>query len=395
MANMEGANDEKQVGNCCSSGNRLKNKMKILHIITNSVRRSGPEQLLLAIINKMDSARFTNRIVMLQDSKFFGKSLLEESPVPDGWIQAIPWSKKNIFPDSIRRLQKIINAEDIDVIHCHCNRSTLLGLLVGKNRGLPLVRSMHGTLEYTLKLKMISCIDMTLLKFFDRVIIGSDEIKKKLGNIRSDKIVTIPNAVTFETSSRRYDLQAMRAKLNIAAGEKVISTVGRLHPEKGHIYLLEAAREVCRKITGIKFLIVGEGPLKSELKEMTKKLGLNRCVNFTGYYPDIKEILSVSDLFVHPSIEESLPLSVLEAMVCSRPVVATDVGGTRDAVIDGVNGLLVASKSPGQLSESIMDLLNDPVKMKTMGESGLSIVREKFSIEKYIKRLQEMYDELL
>ena len=140
-----------------------------------------------------------------------------------------------------------------------------------------------------------------------------------------------------------------REKLDVDASRTVLATVARLSPNKGHTYLLKALAEICAEEPSLLYLAAGEGDqhwrgdggLRGALEREAEALGIANNVRFLGYYPDIRAVLHAADLIVSPSLLEGMQVSLLEAMATGRPIVATPIGGTPDAVADGETGLLV------------------------------------------------------
>ncbi|PIU68061.1 MAG: glycosyltransferase family 1 protein, partial [Armatimonadetes bacterium CG07_land_8_20_14_0_80_40_9] len=147
--------------------------------------------------------------------------------------------------------------------------------------------------------------------------------------------------------------------------------------------------------TNIKFLIVGDGPLREELKEQSKDLGIEDEVTFTGSRQDIPEIMAALDIFVLTSIKEHFGRVVIEAMACGKPVIATNSGAVPEIVEDKVTGILVPPEDSEKLAEAIIELLEDKEKAKEMGIAGRKRVEELFSIEKHTRQIEEVYLSLL
>src|SRR3989304_6168734 len=253
----------------------IKDKIKILHLISNTCINSGPQQIVLSLIRKVDRSLFDSYVLLIDDSMFREKSVLEKELAQSICINRIQWNKKKLFLDGIWNLKKIIKREGIHLLHCHDNRAGFLGLIIGKIMNLPIIRSVHGYLEHSFKFKFFYSIDNILLKYFDRVIVGSHALQIKIGRIPSPKIAIIHNAIDLDSLNKHVTIKEVKIKFKINDATKVISTVGRLHQEKGYIYLLQAAKKVCEKFVNVKFLIVGEGPLKPQLEELAQTLKLN------------------------------------------------------------------------------------------------------------------------
>lgn len=173
------------------------------------------------------------------------------------------------------------------------------------------------------------------------------------------------------------------------------ATVARLHPQKGHVYLLQAIFEIVKEIQDIHFLFVGDGPISSDLTNLISNLQLNDYVNMTGMYPDVLNILAVSDVFVLPSIYEGLPNSVMEAMAAGVPVIATDVGGTLELIEDGKDGILVQPADPAALADAITTLYYDHDLGQRLAKSAREKIVTDFSQENVTSRYIDLYMDLM
>ena len=164
---------------------------------------------------------------------------------------------------------------------------------------------------------------------------------------------------------------------------------------KDHATFLRAAKRVHDAVPDAAFVIAGEGELLEETRSLAAQLGLERDVFFIGRCEKISELLSVSYACVLSSIAEGFSNSILEYMAAGRPVVATDVGGAREAIVEGETGYLVKAGDDEALALRLIDLLNDPDRASAMGERGREVVREKFSSEAQLSRAENLYDSLL
>jgi glycosyltransferase involved in cell wall biosynthesis len=170
-----------------------------------------------------------------------------------------------------------------------------------------------------------------------------------------------------------------------------VLTAARLTRQKGIEYLLQAASQV----QGADFVIAGDGPERGELEAQAGALGVADRAIFAGHRADMPELLSECDLFVLPSLFEGLPLAVLEAMAAGKPVVATDVGGTAEAVLNGETGLIVPPRDAGALAMAIRRVLDKPEWATAMGAAGRERARCEFSAETMVRRTTEVYEAIL
>jgi glycosyltransferase involved in cell wall biosynthesis len=207
-----------------------------------------------------------------------------------------------------------------------------------------------------------------------------------------DRIRVIPNAIEVERFSHVKPDSRLRAELTGDTGRRVVLVPARLVEQKGHRYLLEAAQDVPSSAV---FVLAGEGPEREPLERYARELGVEDRIRFLGRRTDIPEVLAASDLMVLPSLCEGLPLSILEAMGARRPVIATDIGGTNEAIVDGTTGLLVPPADPPALAAAVRRLLDDPALAALLADAGWRRVAERFTAAAMAARVTSTYDELL
>lgn len=207
--------------------------------------------------------------------------------------------------------------------------------------------------------------------------------------IKKEAVVTIPNGIDVESFSVKIDMEKKFEELGLNSNFKVVGTVSRLYePTKGIGFLLEAFRIVQDRVDS-ELLIVGGGKDEEALKEKAERMKIK--VLFLGERDDIGEILPLLDVFVLPSFSEGFPVVLLEAMASGLPVVATGVGGIPEAVVNGKTGFIVEPGNVEELAENIVCLLKDGQKRNQFGEAGFRRVKEKFSIEKTVNGIENLW----
>ena len=227
----------------------------------------------------------------------------------------------------------------------------------------------------------------------DRYIAVSDGVARRLRSglgAPGDKIRIVHNGIDVDRGPMHGD-PGLRAVLAGRSDRPLVLTVARLDAQKGHGHLLAAAATVPDAV----FVLVGEGREEATLKRQAHALGIAERVRFLGHRNDVPDLLAACDVFVLPSLYEGLPLSVLEAMAAAKPVVATAIDGTTEAVVPGVTGLLVPPADPARLAGAIRALLKDGALARRMGEEGRARVCREFSLRRMIDGVTEVYDELL
>jgi glycosyltransferase involved in cell wall biosynthesis len=227
----------------------------------------------------------------------------------------------------------------------------------------------------------------------DRYIAVSEQVGHHLHrdfDVPLAKLRVVRNGIPLAPFDQCID-PSLRDALREGTTRPIVFTPARLHTQKGHRYLLAAARQVPDAL----FLLAGDGPERDDLQRMAAELGVADRVRFLGHRPDVTKLLLHCDLFVLPSLFEGLPLSVLEAMAAGKPVIATDVGGTDEVVTHGVSGLLVRPADPDALANAINAVLGDPAKAARLGAAGQARVRQLFRAETMVQGVQEVYREVL
>jgi len=300
-------------------------------------------------------------------------------------------------------LVRFLRAHEIDILHTHRYKDTVLGTVAAKLAGVRrIVRTVHGLTEplcgwERIRFRAYSAVEtMALRSFADRIIAVSNDLARTLevdGHRRS-VVVPIHNGIDLGAVRSSRDAREVRRELGIPDGATVFGTVGRLSPVKDHRTLLHAAQRVARHHRHASFLFVGDGPLYDELVLTASQLGLGRACVFAGARDDVYDVLAAMDVFVLSSLHEGIPMALLEAMALGKPVVATAVGGVPEIVTHGENGLLVAPRDDRALAEACLELAGRPGVTATLGAAARQTIAEHFSHETGGKALLGIYDSL-
>jgi len=174
----------------------------------------------------------------------------------------------------------------------------------------------------------------------------------------------------------------------------VVGNVAALVPHKGQRYLIDAAHLVVQRMPDVRFVILGEGELREHLERQVREHHLEKHVLLPGFRTDVLGCIKSFDLFVMSSVTEGLGTSLLDAMACARPIVATAAGGIPEIVEDGVNGLLVPPRDAHALADAMVRALNDESMRRRMGAAGLARVRERFTVERMVSQTADIYRRL-
>jgi len=301
------------------------------------------------------------------------------------------------FPAMIADIVGELRALRADVLVCHGYKADLLGWIAGYRVGIPVVSVSRGWTGHTWKVRLNEALDRLILKYMDRVVCVSEGQSAKVRRtaITPDRIRVIRNAIDpsrFQGDSHRRS--ALNDLFRVPV-EDIVIAVGRLSPEKGFDQLVEAARLVAVERPNTGFVLVGNGPDRSRLEHQVRTAGLKDRFVFAGFRSDVDELIPDAAILAQSSLTEGLPNVVLEACAAGVPVVATDVGGTREVVTEGVNGHLVPARDPRAMAGRLLELLDDPERRREMGDRGRELVRSEFSFGQQSARYEALFDELL
>jgi glycosyltransferase involved in cell wall biosynthesis len=227
--------------------------------------------------------------------------------------------------------------------------------------------------------------------FSARIITESNCERNRLtgGGARRGKITVIPNSVDMERFSPEKTRPVLRREYGIPEDQFCFGIIARLSGEKRHGDFIEAAKSVHATHPGTRFFIVGDGVERDHIRAAIN--GSEDYIHMTGMRRDVPDVLKSLDAFVLCSEVESLPLSIREAMSMELPVITSDVGGVREAVLHGVTGLVVQPRSAEKLAESMGQLVRDPGKARRMGKEGRILCSINFELKDWSRKTEQFF----
>ena len=302
--------------------------------------------------------------------------------------------------DIVLFLSRLFIEQRIDLVHTHRYKDTVLGAMAAKLAGVPhVIRTMHGLREpmtgwNRFKFGVYERLDTMMLRWCaDRVIAVSNRMAGALmlNGYRSSRVTTIHNGIQLGKVITRRSPEEMQRELGVNGATIVIGTAGRLAPVKGHDTFLRAARLILDRAPGARFVIAGDGPLEHDLKALASRLGIDGACRFPGARRDIHDVMSAMDIFVLPSLNEGLPMAVLEAMALAKPVVVSRVGGLPEVIQQGKSGLLVPPGDVDALAAACLAVASDRDWAARMATEAKRTVEEEFSHERNGEALVDVY----
>ncbi|MFA6321091.1 MAG: glycosyltransferase family 4 protein [Candidatus Omnitrophota bacterium] len=385
-----------------------KRKIKVLRIITR-LNIGGPAIHAVLLTKDLDRDRFETHLVS-------GKPLPSEGDMAfiardkGVTVEYIPELGREIgFNDLVAFLKiiKFIRKVKPDIVHTHTAKAGTLGRLAAIFSGVPVrIHTFHGHVLdgyfSPLKTKIFIFIERFLARFTDKLITVSEsvcnEISGKFKIAPAEKCCVIKLGFDLSPFLDNEHLRSdFRKRIGFEDNVLLVGIVGRLTPIKNHKMFFDVVKYIVGRsgVPEVRFIVVGDGELRGELTEYVKKLNIENCVKFIGWAEDTASVYAGLDIVVLTSLNEGTPVSLIEALASSRPVVATDVGGVRDVVKDGGDGLLAGKNDIKDFSDKLLRLLSDSGERARFGAMGRALVREKYFKDRLISEISSLYEKTL
>ena len=295
------------------------------------------------------------------------------------------------LPGTIR---SVLRKEDISLVHGHGYKSNFYGYFSAKALGLPFVTTCHNWTRASSAVRFYEFLDSFILRRAHRVVGVSDAVSHTLhkSGLSAERVLTIHNGTDFSLDANVSP--TLRKELGL--GERIIvGSVGRLEQEKGFEYFLRAARAVLSDFPTALFIVAGEGSLRSRLEGLIQEWGLTTNVFLVGHRNDMAGVYASLNLFVLPSINEGMPMTILEALAAGKPAIATAVGGVDKLIISEQTGLLVQPRDVPALRDAILRCLRDSSFSQTLGKNGQNHVQMFFSAHAMARSYVALYERVL
>lgn len=371
--------------------------MKNILLYTDTVQRGGAELQMFLLAKFLDKQKFTPILACSNNPSLdkLCKNFQKEE------IKVIRLEVRHKHdPRHYSMLKKLIKDEKIDILHAHIwnPASCRYAYLVAKSTKIPLITTEHDPFKLNF---FKDAFKKRAINHVSKIITVSENNKKILAKLyptQKSKIKVILNGIDvtwWKSQLLRFteeDFKKIKKEVfNAEEKSLIIISIAELHERKGLKYLIKAMPEVIVKFPNIKLVIVGEGPERSELENLIKKLNLENKVILLGQKKDIPKLLKSSDIFALPSIREAFGLVNLEAMLTPLPIIATKVGGIPEIVNDKKTGILVEPESEKSLSETLIKLLSSPKTRQKMATEGQKRVIELFDAKKMAEKYEDIY----
>lgn len=363
------------------------NRIRVIHLL-HQLGIGGAENGVVNIVNHIDGDRFATAICAFARHDFYPERVNEQKTK----IFNLGKTKGNDLKIPIK-LKKIFREWKPHIIHTHAWGTLCEGVIAAKLAKIPIViHGEHGTIQ---EKKTNIFIQKLFWRMTDQVLSVSENHRNKISEtigFPKHRIMVLPNGVDERRfHQRKIDGTAVNCIDLMKKNNIVIGTVGRLEPVKNQKLLIRSFAGLAREFSGIKLWIVGGGALREQLECLADSLGASSSVVFFGKRDNIPELLRKMDVFVLPSISEGMSNTILEAMSCGLPVIASRVGGNSELIQDGVTGFLIPSKDQLAMRQKLIYLIQNKSKRKFMGASARKRIENEFSLTTMVNRYEQLY----
>ncbi len=382
--------------------------IRVLHIITRMIVGGAQENTLLSVIGLDAMPEYDVTLMSGIDKGREGELLSEAREKTDLIVVPEMGRSINPFSDLIAfwKIFRLIKKGRYHIVHTHSSKAGVLGRIAAWAAGTPvIVHTLHSLVFHDYQpwiinrsWRVIKKVCAPITDYF--ISVSSIIVDKaiKAGIAKPEKFRTIYSGMELDWFlNANFDGNAIRKEFGIPEDVPVVGKIARLFPLKGHDELMDAAPEIVKRVSNVRFFLIGDGHLFEHLQKRAAEYGILENFVFAGLIPRerIPEMISAMDIVVHTSLREGLARVLPQALAMGKPCVSFDIDGAPEVVIDGKTGYLVDAYDAVGLAEGISKLLENPELRKEMGENGRRQVDPAFRRETMVKEIAEVYDMLL
>jgi len=352
----------------------------------------GAQRQLVELVKRMPRQTWEPIVIALSTSR---RTLGDELAQAGVTVHYIPQGGV-LDARCLKRLTRLLRLYRPAIVHTFLFTADTYGRIAARLAGVgPVICAIRNTVDDMPRHHRL--VNRWLAGWTSYVTVNADAERRSFvawGGIPDAKIRTIYNGIDVPTDVPSHN-GAYRREWNIPERAPVVAMIARLAPQKDHRTFLEAAQRVARAVPDAQFLLVGDGPRRAQVEQWVAELGLADRARLLGERRDVRQLLNSVDVCVLATHFEGCSNTLMEAMAAARPVVATNVGGNPELVVDGVTGFLVPPKDPDALGAAIQRLLTDKASATAMGIRGRARMAEQFSMDAAWTKTAALYTELL
>lgn len=370
----------------------LKGKTRVLETIRQG-KIGGGESHVLDLVASLDKTAFEPIVLSFTDGPMI--TALEKLGVP-----AYVIASEKAFDISVwKKVRKFIEEQHIDIVHVHGTRANTNVLWAARNLGLPVVYTIHGWSFHDGLHPLTRRLRVAAEKFITRktqVNICVSESNRQTGikAFNGFSGVVVRNGVNLQKFNPDAAYPDVRGAYGIPADKLLLCYIARMTYQKDPVSMIHAFAAALKSRPELHLLMIGDGELKEAAVQAAKELQVENHVTFDGFRQDVPAVLNAADIYCLPSLWEGFPIGVLEAMAMGKAVIASDVDGTREAVKDGENGLLVPAENSTALAMAIVKLATDGALRQSLQQNAKAAIVEHFNVTGMTEKISAVYRQL-
>ena len=385
--------------------------IRVVHIITRLILGGAQENTLYTAIGQHGDPRFEVTLLCGIDEEGEGNMFAEANRAGVKTV-VLPSLLREIRPltdlKAVFDVYRFLRKGRYTVVHTHSSKAGIIGRLAARAAGVPVVvHTIHGVafheFQSAWKNSLYVAIERLCAPLSDRIISVSQRLSeaavaRRIG--RRGQHTTIFSGIEldlFLSAGDRLTVEQAKQKVGIPPDAPVVGKIARLFPLKGHEQFLAAAVEIARQAPNTHFLLVGDGPLRQQLRLDAEALGIGNRIVMVGRVPPetVPNYIQAMDVVVHASLREGIARVLPQAGAVGKPVVTFDLDGAPEVIRDGISGYLVPPVDTDGIARRVVELLRNPDRCRAFGEAGRAVAAEHFSVERMVERISDLYVELI
>ena len=376
-------------------------RIKVVHLIS-TLQIGGAERQVVELVTRLNRQVFDPKLYCLSGGGPL-EAYLRQFPVDVAVFRANALGAASRLARGVRKfraLRRYLQQEQPDIVHCYMFSPSIYGGFASQGRHRPgLITNRRFLGLFKDGRPHYQVIENWVNRFTDQVVVNAEALKQDVlrrERIAAERVQVIYNGVDLHkfqpVAANAAGRAALKIRWGIPATAPVIGIVANLRPCKGHQDFLRAAARLHPQYPAARFVCIGQDRgIQPELERFCRQTGLQEHVVFTGQIEDVADVLPLLDVQVSASYEEGVSNAILEGMACAKPVVATAVGGTPEAVVHEETGVLIPPHAPDALAQAIAALLHNPQRARHLGANGRRRVERQFSMERMVQQFEDLY----
>lgn len=368
-------------------------KIRILETIRQG-QIGGGESHVLDLVSNLNKSEFEPIVLSFTEGPMVER--LQELGIKTHVVNTL----KPFNISTYNAVKKIMLDEQIDILHAHGTRALSNTIFPARALGLPIIYTVHGWSfhqDQKFPVRQVRELSEKFLTDHVDLTISVSNSNQADGltrfNMKRSRVVNY--GVDLNRFNPNKSLKDIRNELGIKPGKTIVGYLVRMTVQKDPFTLVKAVAEVAKTTRDLQFLFIGDGDLKEQAIKLAHDLNVSDMINFLPFRTDIPEVLNTFDIYTLPSLWEGLPIGMLEAMAMKKAIVATPVDGTKEAISNDENGLLVPCKDHVALSKALLDLHNNKVKREMLGEAAMQMAIQNFDLKMMVANNESIYREFI